>query len=143
MAGVCVSLLACGEPADPRDSEDLLVLELGGDHEALSRALLRLRGTPAPAAGPAAAPAAGPTAGPTGEGAVETPLPAAERQAEAEPPPPEIFSVYLRQGETLYGLARTHLGSGARWRELLELNGWSEAQAGQLPVGTMVKLPIR
>ena len=27
--------------------------------------------------------------------------------------------------------------------ELLDLNGWTEAQAGQLPVGTKVKVPIR
>ena len=31
-------------------------------------------------------------------------------------------SVTVRAGDTLIGLARTHLGEGARWREIFELN---------------------
>ena len=60
-----------------------------------------------------------------------------------DPPPPETLTVYLRQGETLIGLARSHLGDGSRWREILSLNGWTETQAEKLPVGTKVQVPLR
>jgi len=63
----------------------------------------------------------------------------------AEPPPPEptprLRVVTLEDGDTLWGLATTHLGAGSRWRELVRLNGWSEERAARLPAGTQVKLP--
>ncbi len=66
--------------------------------------------------------------------------------AAAEPPPAPIGprrEVSLDAGQTLFELARVHLGDGNRFHELLELNGWSEAQARRLPVGTVVQLPPR
>ncbi len=38
-------------------------------------------------------------------------------------------------------LARKHLGDGARVSEILQLNGWSEADARRLLAGQKVKLP--
>ncbi len=74
-----------------------------------------------------------------------------------EPSPPELLpavepvvekpvlavlrTVTLSGGQTLYGLAQEHLGSGNRWPELLELNQWTEEDALRLPPGTKVKLP--
>ena len=49
----------------------------------------------------------------------------------------------LGDGETLYGLCKRHLGNGARWIEVLELNGWSERDAMRLRAGQRVKLPVR
>ena len=47
----------------------------------------------------------------------------------------------LRSGQTIFGLAREHLGSAVRYREILECNGWTEEQAARLPAGTRVVLP--
>lgn len=127
------ALFACGGPPRSGARENVLVLELGGGNQLLREALLRF--------------------GPPDEKTVQvfpTP-PAADPPRAEEPPPsqppaarePEVLTVYLRANETLYGLARTHLGSGSRFRELLALNGWTEAEASQLPVGTAVKVPVR
>ena len=56
-------------------------------------------------------------------------------------PAPVERIVRLRAGQTIYGLAREHLGAAARYREILDRNGWSERQAARLPAGTPVKLP--
>ena len=36
-----------------------------------------------------------------------------------------------------------HLGDGNRWREVAELNGWSERETTRLAPGTIVRLPLR
>lgn len=50
----------------------------------------------------------------------------------------------VREGDSLYAIAETHLGSGARWPEVYELN---KARIGtdptQLNIGLVVKLPAR
>lgn len=50
----------------------------------------------------------------------------------------------VREGDSLYAIAETHLGSGARWPEVYELN---KAKIGtdptQLNIGLVVKLPAR
>ena len=39
-------------------------------------------------------------------------------------------------------LAKQHLGSGLRYREILEANGWTEADAKRLREGQAVKIPV-
>ncbi len=96
-------------------TNDVLVLELGGYNEPLRQSLLRF-----------------------GRPGVKAPAPPPQRPRE-----PEFYTEYLQKGETRYGLAAAHLGSGSRWRELLGLNGWTEEQATHLQVGTAVKFPIQ
>ena len=104
----------------------MLVLELGGQSEPLREALRRVARVEVM----------------TREEVTREEEPK-EVTREEQLPPPEFFTVYLREGETLYRLAAIHLGSGSRWRELLALNGWTEAQATRLKVGVPVKLPMR
>lgn len=51
--------------------------------------------------------------------------------------------VVLGKGQTLFAVAKKHLGSATRYKEILKHNGWTEAQAKRLPAGTKVKLPPR
>lgn len=51
--------------------------------------------------------------------------------------------VRLVHGQTLGQLCAAELGTATRWREVAELNGWSEADVVRLPAGTAVKLPAR
>ena len=68
-------------------------------------------------------------------------------EAGAEPEP-ETVGVAVRPGDTLWGLARTHLGAGARWPEIFELNaGQVQADGKRLTdpdlivIGWVLKLP--
>jgi hypothetical protein len=148
-------LTACAEEPSQFATANVLELRLGEGHESLSAALQR----PPPGAkrirGRAARPDARPHENPTPERAPKTVTPDPEpvhRKAEPPktPPPrpdpprarPAFRTVTLAEGQTLYGLCRTHLGSGARWKEVATLNGWSEAKAGRLPAGQAVKLPL-
>jgi hypothetical protein len=56
--------------------------------------------------------------------------------------PPTYQIVKLRRGQTLIHLAKEYLGNGNRFRDLLTLNGWTEAQARRLAEGQPVKVPI-
>ena len=101
-----------------------MVLELGGENVSLRGALLSVRSpieVPDEPSPPELLPAVEPV--------VEKPVLAVLRTAT------------LSGGQTLYGLAQEHLGSGNRWPELLELNQWTEEDALRLPPGTKVKLP--
>ena len=124
---VAVVGIACGGETPPETSDDALVLELGGQAEPLRESLRRVG-------------RAGVMTREEATVEVQLELPKARVP---DPRLPKFFTVYLREGETLYRLAATHLGSGSRWRELLALNGWTEAQATRLKVGAPVKLPIR
>lgn len=50
-------------------------------------------------------------------------------------------TVRLKAGDSLWSVAKAHLGDGARWRELQKLNGIKDAQLKKLPVGLVIKLP--
>ncbi len=122
-----------GSPAGSGTTDGVLVLEVGGSHGSLRAALLAAGVTPAAAVageGPSAADAAAPATGPV------------------TPPPPEDAPaadhvvVALGRGETLAQLAKRHLGSAARYREILARNGWTEAEARRLPEGQLVKVPV-
>lgn len=47
----------------------------------------------------------------------------------------------MRAGDTLWKVAKTQLGDGARWREIQKLNGITDAQVRTLPVGKVLNLP--
>lgn len=68
-------------------------------------------------------------------------VPAAVERAPA--PSAAARRVRLGAGQTLYGLAREHLGDGKRWREIATLNGWSDTDIQSLPAGVDVALPAR
>jgi LysM repeat protein len=44
-------------------------------------------------------------------------------------------------GDSLWKVAQTQLGSGARWGEIQKLNGISDAELRRLPIGKVLKLP--
>jgi nucleoid-associated protein YgaU len=92
-----------------------------------------------------------------GEAGSQLPQPGAEPEPQPEvvaPPAPEdpppspsaagaaTKVVTLKRGQTLIHLAKEHLGSGNRFRELLELNGWSDEDARRLAEGTKVRVPV-
>ncbi len=130
--------LGCAPAKEDKDS-DTLVLHLGDPNaKSLKADLQRLQ-----MSGPQDATA------PAGESTSPGPLGIAEHESVADPEPeitPEpvaqVRTVILGRGETLYGLCRSQLGDGSRWKEVAQLNGWSEAQASNLSVGTRVKLPV-
>ncbi|WP_276358419.1 LysM peptidoglycan-binding domain-containing protein [Cohnella caldifontis] len=53
--------------------------------------------------------------------------------------PPKSYT--MRAGDTLWKVAKTQLGDGARWREIQRLNGIADAQVKSLPIGKTLKLP--
>ncbi|HEX5050715.1 MAG TPA: hypothetical protein VFZ65_02985 [Planctomycetota bacterium] len=56
-------------------------------------------------------------------------------------PEPDYVVVKLARGQTLIHLAKRYLGDGNRFRELLTLNGWTEADARRLPENQPVRVP--
>ncbi|MEF2246226.1 LysM peptidoglycan-binding domain-containing protein [Paenibacillus sp. IITD108] len=44
-------------------------------------------------------------------------------------------------GDTLWKIAKTQLGDGARWKEIQKLNSIQDAEITKLPVGKVLKLP--
>lgn len=54
-----------------------------------------------------------------------------------------VFEWYvLRRGDTLGKLARDHLGSAKRWREIFDLNRDRIDNPDQVPIGLTIRLPI-
>lgn len=151
---VLVGVLAasCSETASAaRKSDGTLVLEVGGGQSSLRQALAAVGITIGPAhllwdREPA----------PVGPGDLgnQSPPPGVEPEPQPEvvvPPAPEeppaaagtaTKVVTLKRGQTLIHLAKEHLGSGNRFRELLELNGWSDEDARRLAEGTKVRVPV-
>jgi 5'-nucleotidase len=141
-----LALAGCGGRTEVRAlGEDVLVLELGGDHARLGDAVAATRRRAAP---PQEAPPPAQQAAPQAVPA-QPPEPAKAAAAEATRPvaeparsePAAVRTVTLAPGQTLYRIAATHLGDGQRWRELAAANGWSEDEIGRLPAGTTVRLP--
>ena len=67
---------------------------------------------------------------------------AQRRVSEATPEPsvaaPDERTYQVANGDTLYSIALSHLGSGPRWREIVELNG---LQSEHVAAGTVLRLP--
>ena len=109
--------------------------------------------TPAPAPAPASpvpaapAPAAPPPspapAPPAAAAAPPAPAPAPPAPAPAPPAPAAGgFRTHVVQpGETLFGIAREHLGDGFRYEELFELNRDRLTSPQSLPAGIVLRLP--
>lgn len=125
------------------------MLEVGGEHGSLRGALLAA-GVDANALAPAlpvdgALPADGGASDEHAGAGQRQPSPPDPSRAVAEAPRPPVSGedvvVELGRGETLMQLAKRHLGSSGRYREILERNGWSEADAKRLRAGQLVKIP--
>ncbi|RMG13442.1 MAG: LysM peptidoglycan-binding domain-containing protein [Planctomycetota bacterium] len=72
-------------------------------------------------------PASAPTSAPPSAPPASAPRPATRER-----------TYTVRKGDTLYAIARRELGSGARWRELVDLNGLSSEH---VRAGTVLRLP--
>lgn len=129
----------------PKPSDGVLVLEVGGEQPSLREALVAHGVTVAPfillrREGSAAVPAREETPSERGE-----PSPGPESRTRPVAPPPEpaesFVVVKLARGQTLIHLAKKHLGDGNRFRDILALNGWTEADARRLRENQDVKIP--
>ena len=153
MSVVCAVWLGgasgCGSDAKAESVDGTLVLQLGGSQPSLREAL-RKRGIviePAAVAEPhAPVPRSAPPLPSSQRPPAPAPAPEPEPQpapqpAPVAPPQPKWFTVNLAKGETLTVLARRHLGDGNRYREIQQLNGWSDWQVKRLPVGQEVRIP--
>ncbi|RED65472.1 LysM peptidoglycan-binding domain-containing protein [Cohnella phaseoli] len=47
----------------------------------------------------------------------------------------------MAAGDSLWKVAQTQLGNGARWKEIQKLNGITDAEIKRLPIGKVLKLP--
>ncbi|MHA7966607.1 LysM peptidoglycan-binding domain-containing protein [Paenibacillus sp. CAU 1782] len=61
----------------------------------------------------------------------------AQRPDEREKPKTYVMVA----GDSLWKVAQTQLGSGARWGEIQKLNGIPDAELRRLPIGKVLKLP--
>lgn len=148
----CIVLAACTqESIEASNPDGVLVLELGGAQTELGEDLVRAGVTLQPQRALAeiklpddVEPAPQPAPLPDRAGGPETPSPQPVPQPIPDAQAPAAESVVvLGKGETLFAVAKKHLGSATRYKEILKHNGWTEAQAKRLPAGTKVKLPPR
>jgi nucleoid-associated protein YgaU len=148
LAAAVVALLAgaCGDSrAAATTGDGVLVLEVGGEAASLQAALRQAGFTPA-AAVPRDATGVAPTdTGERGDASTPPVTPPPTLPPSPTPQPattePAWFTVTLADGQTPIHLARKHLGDGNRFREILDLNGWSENDARRLRAGQEVKIP--
>lgn len=147
----CAGLAACNAKSAPAELGDgELVLELGTGNRSLEASLrsagvtllppqriddVKVEEPPAPKPPEAEAPKPQGDVGGSGT--------SAKKPLEQTPPPvdPAYLEVTLQPNQTLIDLARKHLGSGAKFTEILKANGWTEADAKKLKAGRKVKIP--
>ncbi|MEO6593420.1 MAG: hypothetical protein ABIP94_01555 [Planctomycetota bacterium] len=118
------------------------MLEIGGQAPSLRQALVAAGVTPLP---PQLRQQSGPAIEDvrTNSDAGSQPQPDLVPVPRPSPEPPADFLVVkLARGQTLIHLAKQHLGDGNRFRDLLALNGWTEADARRLPENQLVKVPL-
>lgn len=149
--GASLLCAACGGSEAPAAAGDgQLVIELGGDHGSLRTSLQRLGVELLPPPDPRPEPAMPPARGTAPEQSppaahVRSAAAAGEQEGPQTKPParvPQWREVRLQPRETLMDLAKVHLGSGLRFKEILALNGWTERDARRLQVGQRVKIPV-
>ncbi|MFO1052893.1 MAG: hypothetical protein U1F36_11815 [Planctomycetota bacterium] len=117
-----VGLSACKPREAAARSRDELVLELGGDGPPLAKLLTDARRRVESASSQT----------------IASPL-----RLRAPERPVRYRTVRLGAGESLSKLCARVLGDSSRWREIAELNGWSEADLRRLAEGTDVRLPMQ
>ena len=140
-------------------SDGTLILQVGGGESSIRAALAaagvtigppqRLR-SPEVEPDPVPVPVPAPSHGdPSHENPAPRPNDGPVEPPKVDPVPPKPHvpqptwkTVKLRRGQTLIHLAKEHLGNGNRFRDILQLNGWTEAQARRLSEGQEVKVPI-
>ena len=150
---LCLSCVLLGSVActssdgAPKPSDGVMILEVGGEQPSLREAL-EAHGVTVAAArllrpeGSAPVSAGEDTLSERAEQPPET-----RREPRTTPvkPPPELAEsfvvVKLARGQTLIHLAKKHLGDGNRFRDILALNGWTEADARRLRENQDVKIP--
>ncbi len=115
-----LSIAACGDREAAARGKDEAIFELGADSPPLADVLK------AAARNSAARPPS-----------LQAPL-----SIPASPKPTRYRTVVLGAGETLAGLCAKHLGDAGRWRQVAELNGWTEDDLRRLSTGTEVRLPM-
>lgn len=69
--------------------------------------------------------------------APETPAPVAEAPVQA----PVEHTYHVQPGDTLWGIAETHLGNAERWHDLYAANRDRVPSPHELPVGVALRLP--
>ncbi|WP_019849826.1 LysM peptidoglycan-binding domain-containing protein [Desulfitobacterium sp. PCE1] len=67
--------------------------------------------------------------------AVPTPTPSRPNETQ------QIKTYTLVAGDTLWAVAQKHLGNGARWPEIQQLNSITDAEIKRLQIGRVLKLP--
>ena len=82
-----------------------------------------------------------------GDNRITAVTPEPEPQPEPEPATVTV-TVTVKRGNTLWGLARTHLGTGTRWQEIFDLNRGKVQADGRtlrnpnlILIGWMLELP--
>jgi nucleoid-associated protein YgaU len=151
VACCCVWLGACTDGnAAARSSEGQLVLELGGPHGSLRQALQTAGVTlgpamrvqePADPVDPVGGAGKEPGSDAGANAAADPPKPPLAEPTPEPDPADSYVEVTLAERQTLIHLARKHLGDANRFREILALNGWSEADSRRLKPGQRVKIP--
>ena len=130
----------------PKPSDGVLVIEVGGQQPSLREALAAHGVTVAPARllrPERSAPVSAAEEPPAERDNLPQESPAGPQGKPVPPPEPaESFVVVkLARGQTLIHLAKKHLGDGNRYRDILALNGWTEADARRLRENQDVKVP--
>lgn len=149
LVSFAAAAVSCGSgQAGTRSVDGTLRIELGGAQGSLREALSaagvrvaapkRVRAAPPDAEQPAAEPTHEPAPRPSPSASEPAPWP----EAPTAPPEPGFKTVVLERNQTLIHLAKIHLGNGNRFREILDANGWTEADARRLREGTKVKVPL-
>ena len=140
------------EAAEVATPDDVLVLEVGGDHGSLRASLAALGREVGAGHGLAQRPLPGhdPSSNPApsrlaiaeeGSPGSETGVTVPKRQVTVpKEPDSEWLTVSLAEGETLIHVARRYLGDGRRFADLLKWNGWSDRDAHRLKINQPVKI---
>ncbi|HZN37485.1 MAG TPA: hypothetical protein VFD82_01710 [Planctomycetota bacterium] len=140
---VLPGLLGCtSSDGAPKPSDGVLILEVGGEQPSLREALAAHGVIVAPARLLRPEDPAPVSSGEESPPEPDEPPPKSQSKPVAPPEPAESFVVVkLARGQTLIHLAKKHLGDGNRFRDILALNGWTEADARRLRENQDVKIP--